>query len=82
MILTKEQLAASIDKLVDDLKAKSVSNADGIRLDWDDSWLLLRGSNTEPIVRLIAETTSEDQSKSLIARVKDIIHFVSGTAEA
>jgi len=82
MILTKEQLAASIDKLVEELKAESVSNSDGIRLDWADSWLLLRGSNTEPIVRLIAETTSEDQSKALIARAKHIIHSVSGTAQA
>ena len=73
MILTKDQLAASIDKLSSELKAESVSNADGIRLDWDDSWLLLRGSNTEPIVRLIAETTSEDHSKALIARAKHII---------
>ena len=73
MILTKDQLAASINKLADELKAESVSNADGIRLDWDDSWLLLRGSNTEPIVRLIAETTSEDHSKALIARAKHII---------
>jgi len=73
MILTKDQLAESIDKLASELKAESVSNADGIRLDWDDSWLLLRGSNTEPIVRLIAETTSEDHSKALIARAKHII---------
>ena len=73
MVLSKEQLSASIDKLSDELKAESVSNADGIRLDWQDSWLLLRGSNTEPIVRLIAETPSEDQSKALIARAKQII---------
>ena len=73
MVLSKEQLSASIDKLSEELKAESVSNADGIRLDWKDSWLLLRGSNTEPIVRLIAETPSEDQSKALIARAKQII---------
>lgn len=73
MVLSREQLSASIDKLSEELKAESVSNADGIRLDWKDSWLLLRGSNTEPIVRLIAETPSEDQSKALIARAKQII---------
>ena len=73
MVLSKEQLTASISKLSDELKAESVSTEDGIRLDWSDSWLLLRGSNTEPIVRLIAETSSDHQSRELIARAKEII---------
>lgn len=73
MSLSTERLTASISKLSEELKAESVSTADGIRLDWPDSWLLLRGSNTEPIVRLIAETPSDQQSKELIARVKQII---------
>ncbi len=73
MSLSKERLTASISKLSEELKAESVSTADGIRLDWSDSWLLLRGSNTEPIVRLIAETPSDQQSMELIARAKQII---------
>ena len=28
---------------------------DGLRLDWPDKWLLVRASNTEPIVRAVAE---------------------------
>lgn len=73
MTLSKERLTASISKLSQELHAESVSTADGIRLDWSDAWLLLRGSNTEPIVRLIAETPTRDQSMDLIARAKRII---------
>jgi phosphomannomutase len=73
IVLSKEQLSASIARLLDELKAESVGTEDGIRLDWADSWLLLRGSNTEPIVRLIAETPSDSQSRELIARAKQII---------
>lgn len=73
MTLSKERLTASISKLSEELQAESVSTADGIRLDWSDAWLLLRGSNTEPIVRLIAETPTRDQSMDLIARAKRII---------
>jgi len=73
MSLSKERLTASISKLSEQLNAESVDTADGIRLDWKDSWLLLRGSNTEPIVRLIAETPSERESMELIARAKQII---------
>ena len=38
---------------------------DGLRLAWKDKWLLVRGSNTEPIVRLIAEAETESEAKSL-----------------
>lgn len=38
---------------------------DGLRLAWKDKWLLVRGSNTEPIVRLIAEAETETEARSL-----------------
>jgi len=37
----------------------------GIRFNWDDKWLLLHPSNTEPIVRLIAETKSPETTDAL-----------------
>ena len=33
----------------------NINHMDGLRLDWPDGWLLVRPSNTEPIVRAIAE---------------------------
>ena len=33
----------------------TVTEGDGLRLDWDDRWVQVRGSNTEPIVRVISE---------------------------
>jgi len=73
MTLSKERLDASITKLSEAFQAESVSTEDGIRLDWPDSWLLLRGSNTEPIVRLIAESPSDSRSRALIDRAKQLI---------
>ena len=37
----------------------------GMRFNWDEKWLLLHPSNTEPIVRLIAETKSSDATQAL-----------------
>ncbi|HUV64252.1 MAG TPA: phosphoglucosamine mutase [Sedimentisphaerales bacterium] len=37
----------------------------GMRFDWDDKWLLLHPSNTEPIVRIIAETKARDATEAL-----------------
>ncbi|MGL6226191.1 MAG: phosphoglucosamine mutase [Thermoguttaceae bacterium] len=38
---------------------------DGLRIDWPDSWVLIRASNTEPILRIIAEAQTEDRANEL-----------------
>jgi phosphomannomutase len=73
MTLTKEKLLASIDHLKAQMQAEQISSEDGIRLDWSDAWLLLRASNTEPIVRLIAEAPDQSSAEELIARAKSIM---------
>jgi phosphomannomutase len=40
---------------------------DGLRLAWDDRWLHVRPSGTEPIVRLIAEAPTADLAEALVA---------------
>src|SRR5207244_2731316 len=42
---------------------------DGLRLDWDDRWVHVRPSNTEPIVRVIAEAGREDEARDLCRAV-------------
>jgi phosphomannomutase len=46
---------------------------DGLRLDWSDRWLQVRASNTEPIVRIIAEAPQMDQAETLCRRAKSIL---------
>lgn len=43
----------------------ALDSGDGLRLAWPNQWLLVRGSNTEPIVRLIAEAESEAEAIEL-----------------
>jgi phosphomannomutase len=38
---------------------------DGIRFDWPDAWLHIRASNTEPLLRVIAEADTEDRADLL-----------------
>ena len=49
---------------------------DGLRLDWPGRWLLVRASNTEPIVRLIAEAENAQVAQELcreaFAVIKDL----------
>ena len=42
---------------------------DGLRLAWDDRWVHVRASNTEPIARVIAEARSRDEARALADEV-------------
>jgi phosphomannomutase len=41
---------------------------DGVRIDWDDerAWLHVRASNTEPIMRLIAEAPTPARAQAIL----------------
>ena len=43
---------------------------DGLRLAWPGRWMLVRPSNTEPIVRIIAEAESAPIAEELIASIE------------
>ena len=43
---------------------------DGLRIDWPDAWVLIRGSNTEPIVRIIAEAKSEAKANQICDEIQ------------
>lgn len=47
------------------LEPLSVSNTDGIKLGFRDSWLLVRPSGTESKIRITAEASSEDSARQL-----------------
>ena len=40
-----------------------LTDLDGIRIDFPDWWFNLRVSNTEPLLRLVVETTARDNLK-------------------
>jgi phosphomannomutase len=46
-----------------------VNTEDGVRIDFPDGWVHLRKSNTEPIVRLIAEAHSFEEAGRLAEQV-------------
>ena len=45
------------------------NRVDGLRLDWPDRWVHVRPSNTEPIVRVIAEAPKASDAAALCKEV-------------
>ena len=50
----------------------TATEGDGLRLDWPDRWVQVRASNTEPIIRVIAEAPDENKAKTLCAEAIDL----------
>jgi phosphomannomutase len=72
MIKQKLEFESSfdLDKLFEFLanayKDERINIEDGLKIDFQDAWVHLRRSNTEPIVRLYAEAKSQEQATELI----------------
>jgi phosphomannomutase len=49
---------------------------DGIKVIWPDKWLHVRGSNTEPILRIIAEARTEQEAMALVSGVTEYLRPV------
>ena len=64
--LAPDRLDAALAALPRSFTDAESDQSDGLRFDWSDKWLLVRGSNTEPIVRLIAEARTEAAALELI----------------
>jgi phosphomannomutase len=62
-------VAALWDRITAAYPDARADRRDGLRLDWDDRWAHVRASNTEPIVRVIAEAADFPAARSLADEV-------------
>lgn len=65
-----EELIRKVSVLFNDADKNTL---DGIKFTWDDKWVHLRKSNTEPIMRIYAEAPNKDSAKKLVERVQSCI---------
>jgi phosphomannomutase len=71
--LPPEKLPVVFDSLQRRFADAVPSRLDGLRLDWPDRWLLVRGSNTEPIVRAIAEAPTAAEATGLCDAAAEVV---------
>jgi phosphomannomutase len=61
---------AVLDRVAAELAGERVSTIDGVKVDFDDSWVHLRASNTEPILRIYTEAPTAEAADALAERFK------------
>jgi phosphomannomutase len=57
----------------------TVNTDDGVKIDFPDSWVHFRKSNTEPIVRIIGESATMEAAQALVNRFQDEIRSLMPT---
>ncbi|HEU4833498.1 MAG TPA: hypothetical protein VFS90_03745, partial [Pyrinomonadaceae bacterium] len=79
--IVKEKISCASDRIASVLRMVrqefaefQMDTRDGVKVIVPDGWLLVRGSNTEPIIRVVAEAKSEERARSL---VEDVIGKIS-----
>jgi phosphomannomutase len=50
-------------------KKQPINTEDGLRIDFDNDWVHLRTSNTEPIIRIYSESVSETTANNIAKRI-------------
>lgn len=54
-------------------KNEEINDIDGVKIDFADSWVHLRKSNTEPIIRIYSEASSMEKAEALAEEIKKLI---------
>lgn len=71
--LSKEKLLVALDALKQHFADAETDGMDGLRFDWPGRWLLVRASNTEPIVRIMAEAADAATAEKICDEAGQVI---------
>jgi phosphomannomutase len=66
-------ISAIWDRVADAWPDAKADRRDGLRLEWNDRWVHVRSSNTEPIVRVIAEAVEPQVARELAEEVGRLV---------
>ncbi len=74
--------AVNVDAVLTEMKKRyaneKVNDIDGVKIDFPTEWVHLRKSNTEPIIRIYAESKNEEAANALAQRIMAEIKQIAG----
>ena len=70
-----------VDAILEAMKQRyrneKITDIDGVKIDFPESWVHLRKSNTEPIIRIYAEAHTMEEAEKLADDIKGVIAEIS-----
>ena len=72
----REDANRAVEAIKAEFAEERIDMQDGIRIDWPQSWAHARPSNTEPIMRIIAEAPDRATATEKIRQVKSVVDRV------
>ena len=77
MELTPElDVDAILEAVKNHFAGENITDIDGVKIDFKDSWVHLRKSNTEPIIRIYSEAETMEKADALADSIKKIINEI------
>jgi phosphomannomutase len=72
----REDANRAVEALKEEFANERIDTQDGIRIDWDRSWVHARPSNTEPIMRIIAEAPTLQEAQARVEQMQAVVNRV------
>jgi len=69
---------AILEAMSEKYKSEDVNTIDGVKIDFPKEWVHLRKSNTEPIIRIYTESTSQENADALAQKIMKEIAAIAG----
>jgi phosphomannomutase len=79
MVCPSQKIPGVLRMLRQEFGKFPMDTRDGVKVMLPEGWFLVRSSNTEPIIRIVAEAKTEAQAREIVARVyKQVVGSIDG----
>lgn len=72
----------NVDAILSEIKEKykneRITDIDGVKIDFEDCWVHLRKSNTEPIIRIYSEAQTTKRANEIANDIKSVVKKITG----
>ncbi|RPI65585.1 MAG: phosphoglucosamine mutase, partial [Ignavibacteriae bacterium] len=73
----RDRVAPTLERCAALFHDAVISREDGVHASWPDRWVHIRASNTEPIMRIIAEAPTPAEAAALVHRITAVLDATS-----
>ena len=69
---SRADIQEKVERVANHFSHESINMDDGVKVSFENAWVHIRPSNTEPIIRIFAEALSRSDANSLVEKVKSL----------